>query len=156
MATRSPRHRTAIGWAWVGGQVVALGALVLLPWRLHGPLAVALGVVLVLAAAWFAVAAFRSLGSALTPTPVPISGAGLRTSGVYAWVRHPIYSAILLAVLGLLVAAGTPMSWLWLLVLAGFFWAKSRWEDALLHAEYGTDWEQWARRTGGLLPRRVR
>ena len=39
------------------------------------------------------------------------------------------------------------------LVIVLFFWIKSRWEDTLLHEEYGAPWEAWARTTGGLVPR---
>jgi protein-S-isoprenylcysteine O-methyltransferase Ste14 len=104
------------------------------------------GIVLALAAA-------RGLGSALTATPVPISGAGLRTSGAYGFVRHPIYSALLLATLGLLLAMGSIWSWIWGAVILVFFWTKSRWEDRLLHEEYGAAWATWARTTGALVPR---
>ena len=98
-------------------------------------------------------AAFRRLGTALTPTPVPIRGAGLRTGGAYRYVRHPIYSAVLLITLGFLVAMGSPLSWVWGAVMLLFFWAKSRWEDALLREAYGDEWTQWAQTTGALVPR---
>jgi len=97
--------------------------------------------------------AFRALGRALTPTPVPIPGVGLRTDGPYRFVRHPIYSAILLAGTGFAVAIGTWWTVAALGVLGLFFFAKSRWEDRLLRAQYGAAWEEWASTTGALLPR---
>ncbi len=145
--------RTWIGWGLVGVQVVLFVGLLLLPWRAPGLIGLTVGAVLVVAGAALAMTAFRGLGRALTPTPVPIRGAGLRTSGAYRFVRHPIYSAILLITLGLLVAIGSGWSWAWGLLMLMFFWAKSRWEDALLHEEYGRAWEQWAERTGALVPR---
>jgi protein-S-isoprenylcysteine O-methyltransferase Ste14 len=39
-----------------------------------------------------AIAGLASLGSALTPFPRPLAKARLRRSGVYAWVRHPVYA----------------------------------------------------------------
>ena len=42
-----------------------------------------------------AVAAFPQLGGALTPLPEPRPDAELTTSGLYRWVRHPIYSGVL-------------------------------------------------------------
>jgi protein-S-isoprenylcysteine O-methyltransferase Ste14 len=33
---------------------------------------------------------------------------------------------------------------------------KSRWEDGLLHEEYGDEWAAWAARTGALIPRAPR
>ncbi len=146
-------RRSTVGWLLVAAQGVLLAALVLLPWDVHGAAAVALGGLLVGAGLALGLAASRTLGRALTPTPVPVDGAGLRTDGPYAWVRHPIYSALLLGVLGLLVAAGTPAGWPWLLVLAVFFLLKSRWEDRLLEQAYGEQWRAWSARTGALLPR---
>lgn len=144
--------RTAIGWSWVGGQVVVIAAAFLVPWRSHGAIALVLGFLVVGAGVVLGIAALRSLGPALTPTPVPVRGAGLRTTGVYAVVRHPVYSAILLIAIGLLIAAGTAVGALWLATLIAFFWLKSRWEDRLLRAAYGSQWQAWARRTGALAP----
>ena len=57
--------------------------------------------------------ALLGLGTALTPTPVPQEGAALRTSGIYAVVRHPIYVGILVAALGFALAVGS----IWQVVL---------------------------------------
>lgn len=145
--------RQGRGWLLVGVQVVMFVVLLLLPWRTPTWTLVVLGGLIALAGVLVLLAAMRSLGRALTPTPVPIPGAGLRTSGVYGVVRHPIYSGLLLAVLGLLVALGSAASWIWGLAMLLFFWTKSRWEDRLLHEEYGQQWEAWARTTGRLVPR---
>ena len=142
-----------VGWTWVAGQVLVIAVLVALPWRLHTPLAVGIGIVLVITGLLIGIAAFRALGTALTPTPVPIAGAGLRTTGIYAWVRHPIYSAILVALLGMLAIAGTWPGWAWFVVIVAFFWTKSRWEDRLLRETYGAEWEAWAARTWPIIPR---
>jgi len=40
------------------------------------------------------------LGGSLTPSPIPRESGELTTSGVYRFVRHPIYSALLLVGLG--------------------------------------------------------
>lgn len=149
-------HRRAIGWSLVGVQVGLYVVLILLPWRAPTALSIGLAIPpLVLGLALGAVS-FRALGSALTPTPVPIPGAGLRTTGVYAWVRHPIYSAVLCLTLGAVILAGTAWSWLWGAVILAFFWGKSRWEDRLLAQEYGDLWRSWAARTGALIPYRRR
>lgn len=145
--------RNARGWSLVVIQGVLLVGLVLLPRRDLSPGWVVVGAALVLAGAALLVWAFQRLGNALTATPVPIEGAGLRTSGPYAWVRHPIYSALLLMVLGYLIACGSPWSWAWGVLIAAFFCGKSRWEDRLLADEYGAEWTQWSRATGALVPR---
>lgn len=146
--------RRTIGWALVALQFILLIALLLLPHRSPSLLGLAVGVPLIAAGAVLGFVALRHLGSALTPTPVPIEGAGLRTDGLYRWVRHPIYSAILLMALGYVVLMGTWWSVGGLVVLLLFFWGKSRWEDRLLREQYGAEWDSWAARTGALLPRR--
>ena len=147
------------GWLLVGVQFVLFIMMVALPWRVapadlstSNPL-LWLGVVLIVAGLVVALAGLMRLGSALTANPVPLPAAGLRTSGVYAVVRHPIYSGILLAAIGFTLAVG---SWWQVLVTVGlgvlFTW-KSRWEDAMLAEEYGAAWQKWALNTGAIVPR---
>ena len=147
-------RRSTIGWLWVAGQGVIAVAFVLSPWSRHGVPAATIGVAVSVAGAVVAVSAFRALGPALTPTPVPREASRLQTRGIYGWIRHPIYTGLLTIMLGLLVVAGTAIGVLWWLVAIAFFVAKSRWEDRLLRERYGDDWERWARTTGALLPRR--
>lgn len=145
--------RARLGWLLVVLQFVLLVVLVLLPHRPATLLSLAIGVPLIAAGLVLGLAASRRLGAALTPTPVPIADAGLRTSGVYSYVRHPIYSAILLAALGFTIALGSWWTLLGLVALVAFFAVKYRWEDRLLAQEYGTAWQDWAARTGALVPR---
>jgi protein-S-isoprenylcysteine O-methyltransferase Ste14 len=145
--------RNATGWLLVGIQVILFVVLLLLPWRTPTGLSLVAGAVIAGCGAVLAFASMRTLGRALTPTPVPIEGAGLRTSGPYRYVRHPIYSALLLVALGLLVAVGSPWGWAWGLVVVLFFWGKSRWEDSLLRDAYDGEWDEWSTRTGALIPR---
>lgn len=145
--------RDVIGWLLVVLQFALLALLALAGWQVHAWPFVIIGLVFVALGIFLGLKAFVSLGSALTPTPVPLRGADLRVSGVYAWVRHPIYSAILLASLGLLIAAGSARGWLVWIVLVIFFVLKSRWEDSLLARTHGAEWELWAARTGALIPK---
>jgi len=144
--------RGTVGWTLVVAQFALLVVLLALPWRTPSTLSVVVGAVLVASGVTLGLIAGRRLGRALTPTPVPISGAGLRTDGVYRRVRHPIYSAVLLGVLGFVVAVGSAWSLAWGALILLFFWAKSRWEDSLLHEAYGDEWQRWAATTGALVP----
>lgn len=147
------------GWLLVGLQALLLVALVTLPWRTSPdsvwPPSVwlVIGGLLILAGVAFALLAMSHLSTALTPTPVPREGQTLRTRGAYRVVRHPIYSAILLASVGFTVAVG---SW-WQVgvtaALAVFFTLKSRWEDTMLAERFGDEWRAYACRTGALVPR---
>ena len=148
--------RGRIGWSLVALQFVLLIALVLLPHRPPTLLSLAIGVPLIAAGVVLGLLASRTLGRALTPTPVPIAQAGLRTDGVYALVRHPIYSAICLAAAGFVIAVGSWWTLACAVVLVAFFLLKSRWEDSLLREEYGDEWRAWAARTGALVPRVTR
>lgn len=148
--------KKAVGWFLVGVQIALYVVLILLPWRAPTAVSVVLSIPPLAIGLIVAVVSLRALGSALTPTPVPIPGAGLRTSGIYAWVRHPIYSAVLCVTVAALIFAGSWWSWLWGVVIVAFFWGKSRWEDRLLDHQYGDQWRSWADRTGALIPRRRR
>lgn len=145
--------RRALGWTLVGVQAVLLVVLVFVPHRSPSTWSLVAGGVLAVGGAVLGVAAFTGLGGALTPTPVPIVGAGLRTTGAYRLVRHPIYDAVLLLAAGFAAAVGTGWTVLVLLALVAFFVGKSRWEDRLLREQYGRAWDDWARATGALLPR---
>ena len=104
--------RTA-GWLWVAGQFTALGVLLFLPWRTPNPLLLSIGAVVALGGGFLGLATSRALGDAFTPSPVPIAGSGLRTTGVYSVIRHPMYAAVLLIVIGVLIAAGSIWGWAW-------------------------------------------
>ena len=149
-------HRGILGWTLVAVQFVLLVAVVLLPRTTPTLPRMAIGVPIIAAGAALGLVAFRHLGSALTATPVPIEGAGLRTDGAYRYVRHPIYSSILLMAIGYAIVMGSIWTWLGVAVLGAFFVMKSRWEDSLLAETYGEVWVRWAEGTGALTPRITR
>jgi protein-S-isoprenylcysteine O-methyltransferase Ste14 len=74
-------------------------------------------------------------------------------TGPYARIRHPIYTGILLALVGTAVAFD---SWRVLLafVLAYIsFWIKARREESVLAREFGDRFAEHERSTGMFLPR---
>ena len=117
---------------------------------LASPLQLA-GAALAAAGAALSIAGLASLGSALTPFPRPLDDASLRQSGVYGWVRHPVYSGLVLACFGWalmwLSAAGAVAS-----VVAFFFFdRKSAYEERLLRARF-PEYADYAKRVKKLLP----
>jgi protein-S-isoprenylcysteine O-methyltransferase Ste14 len=73
--------------------------------------------------------------------------------GPYACIRHPIYTGILLASAGTVVALGTyRLLAVFLILLAGFV-MKAKREEALLSREFGAAFEEHHRQTGFFLPR---
>jgi protein-S-isoprenylcysteine O-methyltransferase Ste14 len=146
--------RERIGWLFVAVQVVLLVALVLVPtgdaWPMPGWLRLGSSALVVIGLALVVVAGL-GLGPALTPTPVPNGRGGLRTGGLYRFVRHPIYAGVLTIVVGLTL--GT-RQWLGLalgLVTLGFFNVKARWEEARL-AEAYPGYRAYAARTPRFVP----
>jgi protein-S-isoprenylcysteine O-methyltransferase Ste14 len=146
-----------IGWALVAAQVLLIVLFLVLPKRrgllVPPDLLDVIGVVLMVAGLAVLLIALLSLGSALTPTPVPQEGAALRTGGIYSIVRHPIYVGILIAALGFTLAIGSLWQVLLLIAMAIFFYAKAFWEDRLLAERHGVAWFDYADHVSGFIPR---
>ena len=94
-----------------------------------------LGIALIILGVALGVWSLRSLGDALTPYPRPRSAGELVEHGPYRAVRHPIYSSMLLALLGVTLIG----SW-WALIPLGalvVWWlGKARVEEAFLRDRY--------------------
>ncbi len=73
-----------------------------------------------------------SLGRNLTPLPQPRDDAKLVTTGAFAFVRHPIYSAIVLIALGGALGRGSPLALAFTVALVTLLEFKSRREERLL------------------------
>lgn len=104
---------------------------------------VALGSVGVVASALY-------LGKALTPLPEP-NGAGLVARGIYRWVRHPMYSSLVVICAGVAWGRGAWVVWGWVAVLAGFFALKARVEERYLQRVY-PDYLSYSARVGRFVP----
>jgi len=143
-----------IGWTFVAIQAVLIVALVVLPSRDDWPTPSVVNVVgtaLLLAGFVIMAVAALSLGRSLTPTPVPVAHGELTTSGLYQFVRHPIYTAVLAIVVSLTIRSG---SWISLGVAAVtviFFNSKARWEEDRLSEAY-PDYDAYAARTPRFIP----
>ena len=86
-----------------------------------------------------------TLGVSFTPLPRPREHSTLRSSGIYAYVRHPIYGALIVGGIGVALSR----SWLVLVptaVLAVIFWFKSLREEAWLAERY-PDYAEYRRAT---------
>lgn len=77
----------------------------------------------------------------------------LVTSGPFAWVRNPIYLAMLLFLLSLAAATGHERALpLALPIFALGTWIRIRSEEALLRAQFGAEFEAYAARVKRFLP----
>lgn len=133
----------------VGVQLVCLGLIVvtgpLIPPGWLGQLLVLCGF---LVAVW-GVLAMRIPDVSILPEVRP--GARLVSRGPYRYIRHPMYSGLLLGGLGLVL--GAPIWWrglIWLVLLADLL-IKLRYEEQLLARRF-PDYAAYSRRTWRLIP----
>ena len=91
------------GW-WVVGQFLLLLAVVVLGLTCHAtskPLLIfVIGLVFLAASAVCGLAGLLALGRNLTPFPKPSASTQLVQHGIYALIRHPLYTAVFCAAVG--------------------------------------------------------
>ena len=165
-ATREPLDRRQEGWFILATlRPVAIAALlgtlafIIRPasmvWS-QLPLSTAVrwcGVPLGLVTAALLVGVFRCIGDNITDTVVTRKQHQLVMHGPYRYVRHPLYSATLLAALanGLVTAnwfiTGTGLTVFVLLMI------RSKTEERFLVERFGDDYRQYRNRTGSVFPK---
>jgi len=73
--------------------------------------------------------------------------------GPYRWVRHPIYTGILLSFAGTALIEGRLRGWLGFAMVWATFYFKARREENFLRQEFGEGFEEHTRKTGMFLPK---
>jgi protein-S-isoprenylcysteine O-methyltransferase Ste14 len=73
--------------------------------------------------------------------------------GPYRWVRHPIYSGMVLAVLGTAVERRQVRGIIAVVLVYCGFKIKSRIEERAMIATFGSQYDHYSRTTGGILPK---
>ena len=149
----------ARGGGWVATQsallvLIALSALVGLGWpgglgtpmRIVGLVVLACGLLLVAAGG-------IQLGGAMTAFPAPRAGGELREHGLYAHVRHPIYTGGVLVAAGWSIVFASIVGAVLTLLLVVFFDLKSRREEELLVERYPQYGEYRERTRARFVPR---
>ena len=111
-----------------------------------------LGALLALLGAWVGLAALRMHGRKLTPLPEPNPALGLQRTGVYAVIRHPMYTGLLLSAFGLAILLQKPLAIVGATTLTAFFNLKAREEERRLQRNY-PEYADYQRATGRFLPR---
>jgi protein-S-isoprenylcysteine O-methyltransferase Ste14 len=110
-----------------------------------------LGTVLLAAALGFTVWARRHLGRNWSASVVVKEDHALVRTGPYRYVRHPIYTGILLAFLGMVVALGEVRGLVALAFAATAFVVKSRAEEARMRATF-PEYDSYAQQTSAIIP----
>ena len=144
-----------VGWVFVGVQIVLLALLVFGRrgdvWPVPTWLRL-IAQVLFIGGLLVVVAGSVGLGSQLTPTPEPKANGALRMNGLQAWVRHPIYSGVLLLATGMALRSSSPTSAIVWVLLVVFFNVKAHWEEGRLKERF-SDYETYAQRVPRFVPR---
>jgi len=151
MKTEGPNQLHA--WSYVFVQGVLLALLVFLnesigP-QVHrlvivGRFLESLGIIGVLVCA-------ASLRRSLTVVPIPKEEGQLSTSGLYRYVRHPMYSSVLLVALGISLNSGSMIKYLLTLFLYVLFYLKSVYEEKYLRLKY-PDYAEYSSRIPRFIP----
>ena len=97
--------------------------------------------------------ALAAMGSDTRVHPVPDATASLRTNGIYAWIRHPMYAAVLLACLSVVLSTGRVLAIVSFGVLVVVLRTKARFEDRMLDEKFGAPYADYAARVPALIPR---
>jgi protein-S-isoprenylcysteine O-methyltransferase Ste14 len=116
--------------AWV----ISLGSLMVWP---------GLGIVLI---------SIFKLGQSLTASPIPKENAELKTDGLYKWMRHPIYTGLMLTTLGIALEAGSVAKLLFVAALMVLFDYKAKYEESFLIKRF-PEYRSYMSSTGRFVPR---
>lgn len=112
-----------------------------------------LGVAMTAAGLGFAVWARLHLGSNWSGTVTLKEDHQLICTGPYRYVRHPIYTGLLLALLGGAVARGDIQGFIGFAICVGALIRKLRLEERWMYEQFGTPYSLYVARTSALLPR---
>lgn len=122
-------------------------------WGLPVIVAALAGVTVSIAGAVLVVWSQQTLDVQWSLTARLIEGHRLITTGPYAFVRHPVYAAMILMLIGTGMALTTPLVVAAALVVyvAGTL-VRIRAEETLMHQAFGAEWEAYRRRVRALIP----
>lgn len=113
--------------------------------RVFGMLLAVMGVITL-------IVAMAQLGASLSPFPTPRKGSHLVNTGLFKWVRHPIYTGIMMVTLGYAIYSDNLLKLFISIGLLVLFHFKSNYEEDLLEKEY-PDYAHYKQSTGKFLPR---
>ena len=92
-----------------------------------------------------------SIRTSLTAMPIPKEQGQLATNGLYRFVRHPMYTSVLVFSLGLALSSGEIYKYLLTIGLFVLFYYKSKYEEVYLVRKY-TAYKDYANTTPRFIP----
>jgi protein-S-isoprenylcysteine O-methyltransferase Ste14 len=143
------------GGLWVLSQsVLMIGVILLavvfpgmraqLAQRLAGGLLIAVG-------AFFGLAGVAALKGNRTAFPKPREHSRFIQDGIYAYVRHPLYTSVILVCAGWALAWGSVVALLPALLMVPFFYAKANVEESWLRQKF-PEYNAYERRVRRFIP----
>jgi protein-S-isoprenylcysteine O-methyltransferase Ste14 len=154
-SVKHTRRDTAVAWLFVAIQFALLAVMVFYPrdagW-IPTDLMRTVGFVFMAAGVGVGLWAAVYLGRGLTPSPLPNGSVGLVMRGPYRFVRHPMYTSVILLGIGMTIRSGSWVVLFAFVVLVLLFAVKSRWEEAHL-ADAFPGYERYMTSTGRFVPR---
>lgn len=131
-----------LDWGWLNQRVLPA-----VPAMWLGGLAVtALGI-------GVAIWARLSLGSNWSGMVTLKANHELVRTGLYRWIRHPIYTGILAGMVGSALIQGYLRGWIGVVLVLLAFYLKARREESFLREEFGAGFDEHFKQTGMFLPK---
>lgn len=147
---------SAKGGHWVWGQNVMMGLVLLSgpisPGSAVLPMASFLGALLIGTGALVGIAGTRHLGTNRTPYPLPRPHAKLIQDGIYGYVRHPLYTSLMLLGFGWATWWGSLACWLIALAMTLHLRFKATLEERHLRLLF-PDYQDYQARVPAFFPR---
>jgi protein-S-isoprenylcysteine O-methyltransferase Ste14 len=140
-----------VGAALIGWRELPWGALNLRLWP-HSLLAYGIGLALLVAGLAFAVWARVHLGRNWSGSVTVKEAHELIRSGPYAYVRHPIYTGLITAVLGTAITSGTLRAALGLVIITLSLVRKLRTEEAFMRDTFPGEYQRYCAQVPALIP----
>ena len=135
-------YNNEIAWGWLAQRVVP-----------QTPAVAVAGLALVLGGLLFAVWARVVLGANWSGTVTIKSGHDLVRRGPYRWIRHPIYTGILMSMVGTVLLQGEVRAFLGFGLALLALYLKAKREERFLADEFGDGFAEHTKHTGMFLPR---
>ena len=144
---------------WLLAQMILIAAHLLPPWPAPATWGLAiwprplfgLGSLILLAGFALAGQGFLALGGSLSPLPAPRDDNRLITNGAYQRCRHPLYQAVLVCSLGVVIALGSVLHLLLLIALTMVLRGKAKREEKALLAKH-PDYAQYRQSVPAIVP----
>jgi len=138
--------------------LLVFGKQITPPWlRIHlfqpNLLSAVLGIALTAAGIGFAVWARFYLGANWSSNVTVKVGHALVRTGPYRFVRHPIYTGMILALLGTALQRAQVRGLIGVVLLYIGFKMKSKIEEQAMISTFGAQYDEYSRTTGAILPK---